>query len=301
MPTDKSDRPRPEELHAVLLQEVQALRGGLSRLEQLEQQRHHAEETFRQEEQRRHEQDKLEVVGRLAGGIAHHFNNLLTVILGHVDLLLSNLQPDSLSWGSAEAIKGAGEQAASLVRQLLTFSRQPPALPVLVDLNNILTSMAPALRRLLGRSIELTCALSSGPAVLRADPGQLCGLLLALAENARDAMPQGGRLRIQTSSASTDQEPAPGQGGLQPGRVWVILEVSDSGHGMDEATRARLFEPFFTTKEVGEGHGLGLATVWWIVRQGGGHIEVHSQPGQGATFKIYLPQGEGDAGGGAVG
>jgi signal transduction histidine kinase len=301
MPADNSNRQLPEELHALLLQEVQTLRGCLSRLEQVEQERHHAEEARRQEEQRLHERDKLEAIGRFAGGIAHHFNNLLTVILGHADLLLSNLQPDSPFCGGAEAIKAAGERAAALIRQLLTFSHRLPAVPVLLDLNSILSSLAPALRRLLGPDIELTCALESGLAEVRFDPGQLGWLLLALAENARDAMPHGGRLRIQTSNASADQEPAQGQGGLRSGRPWVLLTVSDSGHGMDAATRARLFEPFFTTKEVGPRHGLGLATVYWIVRQSGGHIEGQSELGQGATFTIYLPRGEGFAGRSEVG
>jgi two-component system cell cycle sensor histidine kinase/response regulator CckA len=301
MPADQSNRQLPEELHALLLQEVQTLRGCLSRLEQVEQDRHQAEEALRQEGQRLHERDKLEAIGRLARGIAHHFNNLLTVILGHADVLLSNLQPDSPFCESAEAIKGAGERAAALIRQLLTFSRRPPAEPVLLDLNSILSSLAPALRRLLGPDIELTCALESGLAEVTADPGQIGWLLLALAENARDAMPHGGRLSIRTSNVNPDQEPAQGQGGLRPGRPWVLLAVSDTGHGMDEATRARLFEPFFTTKKVGEGTGLGLATVYWIVRQSSGHIEVQSERGKGATFTIYLPRGEVAAGTSEVG
>jgi two-component system, cell cycle sensor histidine kinase and response regulator CckA len=300
MPSDKSNRQLPEELHALLLQEVQTLRGSLSRLEQLEQERQRAEEALRQEGQGLHERVELEAVGRLAGRIAHHFNNLLTVILGHADILLSDLKPDSPLCGSAVAIKGAGERAAALTQQLLTFSRQPPAVPVLLDLNSILSSLAPVLRRLLGPHIELTCALGSGLGEVRADPGQIGGLLLALAENARDAMPRGGRLGIQTSNLNFGQEQGQDQGGLPPG-PWVLLAVSDTGQGMDEATRARLFEPFFTTKEVPERTGLGLATVHWIVRQSGGHIEVQSEPGKGATFKVYLPRGEGAAGKSQVG
>jgi two-component system, cell cycle sensor histidine kinase and response regulator CckA len=292
MPANQSDRQLPEELHALFLQEVQTLRGCLSRLEEVEQQRHRAEGALQDEGRRLHERDKLEAIGRFAGGIAHHFNSLLTVILGHADILLSNLQPDSPFSESAKAIKGAAGRAAALVRQLLTFSRRPPAVLVLLDLNSILSSLAPALRRLLGPDIELTCPLEPGLAEVRADPGQLGWLLLALAENARDAMPHGGRLSIRTSNVNPDQEPAQGQGGLRPGHPGVLLAVSDTGHGMDEATRARLFEPFFTTKEVGEGTGLGLATVHWIVWQSGGHIEVQSEPGKGATFKIYLPRGE---------
>jgi signal transduction histidine kinase len=290
MHADPSNRQLPEELHALLLQEVQTLRGCLSRLEQVEQQRRQAEADRRHEEQLVHEQDKLEAIGRFAGGIAHHFSDLLTVILAHAALLLSNFQPGSPFCGSAEAIKGAGERAAALIRQLLTFSRRPLVVPVLLDLNSILSGLAPALRRLLGPDIDLTCLLEPRPAEVRADPGQIGWLLLALAENARGAMPHGGRLRIQTSIVNPDQEPAPG-----PGRPWVLLAVSDTGHGMDEATRARLFEPFFTTKEVGARHGLGLATVYWVVRHSGGHIEVQSEPGKGATFTIRLPRGESGA------
>src|SRR5262249_3483715 len=160
----------------------------------------------------------------------------------------------------------------------------------------ILSSLAPALRRLLGPNIVLTCELESALAEVRADPGQIGWLLLALTENARDAMPRGGRLSIRTSNVNPGQEPAQGQGGLRPGGPWVLRAVSDPGHGMDEATRARLFEPFFTTKEVGAGTGLALATVYWIVRQSSGHVEVQSERGKGATFKIYLPRAEVAAG-----
>jgi signal transduction histidine kinase len=296
MPTDTSDRQSPEGLHALLLQEVQTLRGCLSRLEQLEQERHRAEEALRQEEQRRHERDKQEAVGRFAGGFAHQFSNLLAVILGHAAYLNSNLPPGSPSCRSAEAIKKAGERAAALLQQVLTFSRGLPTVPVLLDLNSILSGLAPALQRLLGPGVELTCALESGLAEVRADPGQIGVLLLALVENARDAMPQGGRLSIRTSDVSPDQGPAQDRGSPRPDRPWVLLAVSDTGQGMDEATRARLSEPFFTTKEGGEGHGLSLATLYGIVRQSGGHVEVQSEPGKGAHFKIYLPRGEGAAG-----
>src|SRR5262249_52436268 len=158
--------------------------------------------------------------------------------------------------------KGAGERAAALTRQLLTFSRRPPAVPVLLDLNSTLSSLAPALRHLLGPATELTCALEPELGGVRADPGQVGGLLLALAENARDATPQGGRLSIQTSTGAPGQGQARGRGRPPPG-PWVLLEVSDTGHGMDEATRARLFEPFFTTREGPERAGLGLATAYW--------------------------------------
>jgi signal transduction histidine kinase len=292
MPADQSSRQLPEELHALLLREIQTLRGCLSRLEQLAQQRHQAEEARRHEEQHLHERDKLEAIGRFADGIVHHFNNLLTVILAHAALLQSNLPPDSPICESAEAIQGAGERAAALVRQLLTFGRRPPAVQVLLDLNSILSSLTLALQRLLGPGIELTCTLESGLAMVRADPGQIGWLLLALVENARDAMPDGGRLSIRTSNVNPDQEPARGPGALRPGRPGVLLAVSDTGQGMDETTRARVFEPFFTTKEVGDRHGLGLAAVYWIVRQSGGYIEVQSEPGKGATFTIYLPRAE---------
>jgi signal transduction histidine kinase len=233
-----------------------------------------AEEARRHEERRRHERDKLEAVGRFADGVARHFSDLLTAIVAHSALLLSDLPPDSPWCVNARAIQGAGERAATLVRQLLAFSRRPPAVPVLLDLNSILTGLAPALRRLLGPDIELTCALEAVPAEVRADPGQVGWLLLALVENARDAMPHGGRLGIRTGTVSPDREPAP----CGP---WLLLAVSDTGHGMDEATRARLFEPFFTTKEAGGRSGLGLALAYEIVRQGGGHIEVQSEPGKG--------------------
>src|SRR5262245_6764853 len=230
------------------------------------------EERQKLEEQVRQAQ-KMEAVGRLAGGIAHDFNNLLTVINGCSDLLLAEAPPGDAAHGLADEIRRAGEQAASLTRQLLAFGRRQITAPTALDLNNVVRDVEKMLRRLIGEHIELATDLETAGAPIKADPGLKLQLLMNLAVNARDAMPQGGRLTLRT----------------QVIRDRVRLIVADTGCGMDAATRAHIFEPFFTTKPLGEGTGIGLATVHGIVEQSGGTITVESALGQGTTFRIELP------------
>jgi two-component system cell cycle sensor histidine kinase/response regulator CckA len=239
----------------------------------------------RAEEQLRHAQ-KMEAVGRLAGGIAHDFNNLLSVILSYAGLLSIGSNADvSLAEGLGEITK-ASQRAANLTRQLLAFSRQQVLAPQVVDLNEVLQEMSPMLRRLIGEDVELSVVLAPELGRTRADAGQFEQVIMNLVVNARDAMPAGGKLTIATGNLTLDAAAA-GELGIAPGNH-VVLAVADNGHGMDEATRARIFEPFFTTKEHGKGTGLGLSTVFGIVSQSGGHIAVHSAPGRGARFDVYL-------------
>jgi two-component system cell cycle sensor histidine kinase/response regulator CckA len=224
---------------------------------------------------------KMEAVGRLAGGVAHDFNNLLTVILGYVSILLDQTQPGESIHESIRVIRSTAERAAGLTRQLLAFSRRQLLMPVVLDLNTVISDLMPMLRRLIGEDISLHTDLAESLGPLKADRNQLEQVLVNLVVNARDAMPRGGRLTIETHNESSQES------GEAP---CVVLTVSDTGHGMDEFTRAHLFEPFFTTKEVGKGTGLGLATVYGIVQQSGGRITVDSEPGVGTTFRIKLPQ-----------
>jgi PAS domain S-box-containing protein len=235
---------------------------------------------------------KMEAIGRLAGGVAHDFNNLLTVILSYSDLLLmpSGLQSDNVQ-KYAERIKTASEHAASLTHQLLAFGRQQVLDVRVVDVNGVITGILQILNRLIGEDVELRTNLAPGPVRAKADEGQLQQVVMNLVVNARDAMPKGGKLTIETASLYLDEHWASQLVDAQLGQ-YVMLSVSDTGMGMDEATRAHIFEPFFTTKERGKGTGLGLATVHGIVKQSGGLISVYTEPGQGATFKIYLPSAE---------
>ena len=241
---------------------------------------HDITDRLREEEQRRKLEDqvrqsqKLEAVGRLAGGVAHDFNNLLTVINGCSDLLAEQSRLGEPARELADEIRRAGEQAASLTKQLLAFGRRQIVAPTVLDLNEVVRDVEKMLRRLIGEHIELTVSVDARPAHVKADPGNLVQVLMNLAINARDAMPQGGTLAVRTAVTGEAVE----------------LTVSDTGVGMDVATRARMFEPFFTTKPPGEGTGLGLATVHTIVEQAGGHIAVESEPGHGATFRIELPR-----------
>jgi CheY-like chemotaxis protein len=234
----------------------------------------------------------MEAIGRLAGGIAHDFNNILTAILGYGDLASSTLAPDSPLRANLEEIHHAAERAAGLTRQLLIFSRKQVLQPKILDLNAEVEGTERLLRRLIGEDVVLVTTLTAGVRPVRADPGQIEQVILNLAVNARDAMPRGGRLTIETANVDFDETWAEQHPGTPPGR-YVLLAVSDSGTGMDEATKSRIFEPFFTTKEAGKGTGLGLATVYGIVEQAGGRIEVESEPGRGAKFRIYLPSVEG--------
>jgi len=238
---------------------------------------------------------KVEAIGRLAGGIAHDFNNMLVVINGLSDLLLARADADDPARTDLEQIRQAGEQAADLTRRLLAFSRQQVIQPRLLELNEVISNLEPMLQRLIGEDIELTTNLASSLSAIRADRGQIEQIILNLALNARDAMPHGGRLIVDTADVYLDQRSATEHIGLDAGRH-VRLRVTDTGVGMDAATRARLFEPFFTTKPAGRGTGLGLSTVFASVQQSGGHIELSSAPGRGTTFEIYLPSSEQPAG-----
>ena len=235
----------------------------------------------------------MEAIGRLAGGVAHDFNNLLTIINGYSEIILEGLSSDDPWQAELKEIKAAGVRAASLTRQLLTFSRKQVIEPTVLDLNIIVTNLEKMLRRLIGEDVELVTVLDENLGKVNADPGQVEQIIMNLAINARDAIVDVGQLTIETSNvyldgtyAGTHLEAIPGQ--------YVMLAVSDNGVGMTEEIKNKIFEPFFTTKEMGKGTGLGLATVFGIVKQSGGNIYVYSEPGQGTTFKIYLPQVEED-------
>jgi two-component system cell cycle sensor histidine kinase/response regulator CckA len=239
------------------------------------------------EEQATHAQ-KMDAVGRLAGGVAGDFNNVLTVITGYAELLRSEIPSTSPMRRFVDEIIYAGERAAALTRHLLAFSRGATAQQRVLDLNHIVTSMDPMLRRLLGHNVELILLTTPGIGRVKADPAHLEQIIVNLATNSRDAMPRGGKLVIETANVDVD-EPSSQNMGAKPG-PYVMLAVSDTGIGMDNETRSRLFEPFFTTKAPGNGSGLGLATVYGAVKQSDGHITVYSQPNCGTIFEIYLPR-----------
>jgi CheY-like chemotaxis protein len=228
----------------------------------------------------------MEAVGRLAGGVAHDFNNLLGIVSACSDLLHGRVDAESAEY--VDNIREAAKRGASLTKQLLAFSRKQVVQPQVLNLNDRLKDVSKLLHPLMGDDVEVVLLPRSPAAIVEADPGQLDQIMVNLAVNARDAMPKGGKLVIETAVFDFDESFAREHPFMTAGR-YVMLAVSDSGIGMDEATRLRIFEPFFTTKEIGKGSGLGLATVYGIIKQNGGHVWVYSEPGHGTTFKIYLP------------
>jgi len=249
--------------------------------------RHTLEEQYQQAQ-------KMEAIGRLAGGVAHDFNNLLTVILGYSELLLADLAPDDPQRPDMAEIQKAGESAARLTRQLLAFSRKQIIEPALLDLNAIVADVRPMLARLIGEDVNVVVGAGRDLAPIKADRGQVEQIVMNLAVNARDAMPKGGTLNIETANVELDDDYAAPHFSAKPGH-YVMLTVTDTGTGMTPEVQARLFEPFFTTKDVGKGTGLGLATVHGIVTRSGGSVGVYSEVGTGASFKVYFPRADAEA------
>jgi two-component system, cell cycle sensor histidine kinase and response regulator CckA len=240
-------------------------------------------------EERLRQSQKMEAVGRLAGGVAHDFNNLLTVILGYSQILADGVPPGSRLAESTAQIKSAADRASGITRQLLAFSRKQVLSPRMVNLNEIVLNLDSLLRRLIGEDIEVLTVPAQDLGSVKADPGQIEQVIMNLALNARDAMPHGGKLTLETSNAQLDNSYAREHQPVEPGR-YVMLAVSDTGHGMTPETQARIFEPFYTTKDVGKGTGLGLSMVYGIIKQSGGYIWVYSELNRGTTLKIYLPR-----------
>jgi signal transduction histidine kinase len=251
-----------------------------------------SEERYRQLFKQLLQAEKMQAIGRLAGGVAHDFNNVLTVIMGYAQQLLDNRTPGAeIVHRSAGHILTAGERAASLTRQLLAFGRKQLLQPTILNLNVVLVDIDKMLRRLISENVEIVTKPAPKLGSVKADIGQIEQVILNLVINARDAMPAGGTLTLETANLDLDQNYAEEHAGVRPGS-YVMLAVSDTGVGMDAETQSHIFEPFFTTKADGKGSGMGLATVYGIVQQSGGHIWVYSEPGQGSTFKLYLPRVE---------
>ena len=257
----------------------------------IERDRQTVEEAHRRTEAQLRQIQKMEAVGQLAGGVAHDFNNMLFVINGQAQMALSRIAPDDPVRATLQMIIKTGQRAAKLTSQLLAFSRRQVLQPKVVDLNAIVADMDRMLRRLIREDIVLTTRLDPELKPTRADPGQVEQVLMNLVVNARDAMSAGGRLTIETANKTLDEAYCRTHEGVEPGR-YVMLAVSDTGCGLSEEVKAHLFEPFFTTKERGKGTGLGLATVYGIIKQTGGHVAVYSEPGHGTSFKVYLPRVE---------
>src|SRR5215467_6924742 len=257
-----------------------------------------SEERYRLLFQQLVQAEKMQAIGRLAGCVAHDFNNVLTVIMGYAQHMIEFPSPDTVHNGASQILT-ASNRAASLTRQLLAFGRKQILQPSVINLNAVIVDVDKMLRRLISENVQIVTRQATTLGCVKADIGQIEQVLLNLFINARDAMPGGGAITVETANVELDEAYANQHAGVRPGR-YVMLAVSDTGIGMDEATKSHIFEPFFTTKEMGKGSGLGLATVYGVVQQSGGHIWVYSEPGRGSTFKVYLPRVEDEEGKAAV-